>query len=98
MALTLRRIRLGPPVYAHLADYSVHEDGEPIGRTMEERQDQPTKGPEHAWSWSLTIIGAHRAGVRTTDYAPSLAEAKTAFKASLDGYQAWLATQPSEPP
>jgi hypothetical protein len=27
--LTLRPIKLGPPVYAHLADYEVLEDGQP---------------------------------------------------------------------
>jgi len=54
--LTLRRIRdLGPPVYAHLEDYSVLEDGEVIGRIYESREKRPGAGmvlvdPQHALS------------------------------------------------
>jgi hypothetical protein len=35
----------------------------------------------------LQITGAHRAGVETAGYAASLEDAKTAFRASLDGYR-----------
>jgi hypothetical protein len=43
MTLTLRPTRLETsPVYAHLADYTVFEDGEPIGRLYEQRPPAPT--------------------------------------------------------
>jgi hypothetical protein len=41
--LTLRSSKIGPPVYAHPADYDVLEDGQPIGRIMEQRE--PVPGP-----------------------------------------------------
>jgi hypothetical protein len=63
--LTLRPSKIGPPVYAHLADYDVLEDGQSIGRIMEQRE--PVPGRE--WFWSLTITGAHQAGVVTSGYA-----------------------------
>jgi hypothetical protein len=85
--LTLRPFDIGPPVYAHLLDYDVMEDGQSIGRIREERE--PKRGRE--WFWSLTITGAHHAGVLTWGYGASLEEAKAAFRASLDGYRAWLA-------
>jgi hypothetical protein len=57
--LTLHQFNIGrPPVYAHLRDYDVLEDGQSIGRIREER-DTPKPGRE--WFWSLTIAGAHRA-------------------------------------
>ena len=67
--LTLRQFNIGPPVYAHLRDYDVLEDGESIGRVREER-DTPKPGRE--WFWSLTIAEAHRAGVLTWGYGASL--------------------------
>jgi hypothetical protein len=56
--LTLRRIRdLGPPVYAHLEDYSVLEAGEVIGRIYESREKYV---PEFAWFWSITSMRRNR--------------------------------------
>jgi hypothetical protein len=83
--LTLRPFNIGPPVYAHLRDYVVLEDGQSIGRIREEREPKPGR----EWFWSLTITGAHRAGVKTWGYGASLEDAKAAFRASLDGYKAW---------
>jgi len=85
--LTLRQFNIGPPVYAHLLDYVVLEDGQSIGRIREEREPKPGR----EWFWSLTITGAHWAGVPTWGYGASLEAAKAAFRASLDGYRAWLA-------
>jgi hypothetical protein len=84
--LTLRPFNIGPPVYAHLRDYDVLEDGQSIGRIREER-DTPKPGRE--WFWSLTIAEAHRAGVLTWGYGASFEEVKAAFRASLEGYRAW---------
>lgn len=86
--LTLRPSKIGPPVYAHLADYDVMEDGKSIGRIMAQRE--PVPGRE--WFWSLTITGAHRGGVVPSGYAASLEDAKAAFLKALKGYQAWVAS------
>jgi hypothetical protein len=40
--LTLRPSKIGPPVYTHLADYDVMEDGQSIGRIMEQREPVPS--------------------------------------------------------
>jgi hypothetical protein len=60
------------------------EDGQSIGRIMEQRELLPGR----KWAWYLQITGAHRAGVDTWGYAASLEDAKTAFHASLEGYRA----------
>jgi hypothetical protein len=89
MTLTWRPLRIGPPIYAHLADDEALEDGHSIGRTMEERQDREVKRPEQAWSWSLTIIGARMAGIKTSGYGRDLNDAKWAFQAALNANKAW---------
>jgi hypothetical protein len=80
--LTLRQFNIGPPVYAHLLDYDVMEDGQSIGRIMEQRELLPGR----KWAWYLQITGAHRAGVLAWGYGASLEDAKTAFRASLEGW------------
>jgi hypothetical protein len=51
--LTLRQFNIGPPVYAHLRDYDVMEDGQSIGRIMEQRELLPGR----KWAWYLQITG-----------------------------------------
>jgi hypothetical protein len=80
--LTLRPFNIGPPVYAHLLDYDVLEDGQSIGRIREER-DTPKPGRE--WFWSLP--GAHRAGVLTWGYGATLDAAKAAFRAHWEAFK-----------
>jgi hypothetical protein len=60
------------------------EDGQPIGRIMEQREPAPGR----AWFWSLTITGPHQAGVATSGFTASLEDAKAAFRASLEGAKA----------
>ena len=86
MALTLRPTGLAPPVYEHLNDYEVLDDGQSIGRIYE---SPAATRPEMAWFWSLTIIGAHQTGVATHGYAPSLEAAKAQFLASYDTWLTW---------
>jgi hypothetical protein len=74
MPLTLRRLHIGPAVYAHLADYQVLEDGSVIGRIEEEGQDRAINRPEQAWSWSLTIVDSKMAGIKTSGYGRDLDE------------------------
>src|SRR5262249_45824795 len=52
--LTLRPTNLETsPVYAHLKDYTVFEDGVEIGRMYEQR---PGATPDALWLWSITVI------------------------------------------
>src|SRR4051812_6429281 len=55
MPLTLRPTGLQTSAaFAHLADWSVYDDGRQIGRLREEHA--PPR-PERAWYWSITVLG-----------------------------------------
>lgn len=85
MALTLRKTDLATvPVFAHLADWTVFDDDQPIGRIYEEH---PPSRAELAWSWSIP-----RARVAISGRAANLADAKADFAASWDAWKAWEAT------
>jgi hypothetical protein len=62
MPLTLRSTKLAPPVYEHIGDYEVLDDGQPIARIYEIHA--PLR-PDELWSWSIMVLGAHRAGIET---------------------------------
>jgi hypothetical protein len=57
MALALRPLTIGSPIYVHLADYEVMEDGHSIGRIMQERAEEP-RDPERA----LVMVADDRQG------------------------------------
>jgi hypothetical protein len=70
MALTLRPTGLQTSAaFAHLADWSVYDDGRQIGRLREEHA--PPR-PGRAWYWSITVLGPGRGRVRTEGHAASL--------------------------
>jgi hypothetical protein len=83
--LTLRPTKLeSPPVYAHLKDYTVFEDGKEIGRIYELR---PPTQPTVAWSWSITTLGPGRGHVKTDDRAATLGGGQGAICRELGGVQ-----------
>jgi hypothetical protein len=85
--LTLRPTGLrNSPAFAHLADWSVLEDGVVIGRISEKHAPA---NPENAWSWSITRYMDPRAQVTAHGRAPSLDEAKAAFQAAWAAWRAW---------
>ena len=85
MALKLIRTKLDRvPPDAHLHDYAVHRNGEPIGRIYRVRA--PGR-PELAWSWSITASVDPSAEVSTSGTAADLEDAKAAFRAN---WQKWL--------
>jgi hypothetical protein len=90
MTLALRRTGLAPPIYEHLGDYEVREDGETVGRIYEVRA--PIR-PELSWFWSITVIGAYRAGVATDGRTATFEQAKAQFKTSWLAWKAWRADQ-----
>jgi hypothetical protein len=88
MPLTLRPTGLSRDPNAR--DWNVFDGGsQPVGRIYEDKT-APVEGSR--WAWFLQIVGASRAGVPMTGRAANLDEAKSAFKASYDGYQAWSVT------
>jgi hypothetical protein len=86
MSLTLRPTYLAPAVYEHLGDYEVLEDGRSIGRIYEIRA--PTR-PDLLWFWSITLIGARRAGIRTNGRTKTFEDAKAEFKQNYDNWKQW---------
>jgi hypothetical protein len=86
MALTLRPTRLDTsPVYAHLKDYLVFEEGTAIGRIYEQRRPAP---PDGAWTWSIFALGPGRGHVKTDGRAATLEEAKDQFAANWEALKA----------
>jgi hypothetical protein len=85
MPLTLRSTKLAPPVYEHIGDYEVLDDGQPIGRIYEIRA--PLR-PDELWSWSIMVLGAHRAGIETVGRTATFEDAKEKIKAN---YERWKA-------
>jgi len=63
--LTLRPTNLETsPVYAHLKDYTVFEDGTAVGRMYEQRPPAP---PDALWVWSIFGVGRPGWGRVKTD-------------------------------
>jgi hypothetical protein len=85
MGFTLRPTHLAAPVYEHLGDYEVLEDGRSIGRIYEIRAPRP----DLLWFWSMTVMGAHRAGILTDGRTKTFDEAKASFKANYERWKTW---------
>jgi hypothetical protein len=62
-----------PTAFAHLADWSVIEDGEVIGRIYEVHA---ARSPEQAWFWSITALTPNPTGTPTNGHAPTFAKAQ----------------------
>ena len=89
MGLSLRRSGLVSPADADRPDFLVIEDGKVIGRIYERRY-----APADArWFWSITVIGAYRAGVATDGRTATFEQAKAQFKTSWLAWKAWRADQ-----
>jgi hypothetical protein len=86
MTLTLRPTRLETsPVYAHLKDYTVFENSEPIGRMYEQRPGAP---PDALWNWSITAIATWRPRGKKDGRAASFEDAKGQFAAAWEAFNA----------
>jgi hypothetical protein len=85
--LTLRPTRLETsPVYAHLKDYTVFEDGAPIGRIYEQRPPAP---PDALWLWSIFhSVPGRRRPLKMDGRAATFEDAKAQFAASWEAFKA----------
>jgi hypothetical protein len=85
--LTLRPTRLDTsPVYAHLKDYTVFEDGTPIGRIYEQRPPAP---PDARWLWSVFhSVPGRRRPLKMDGRAASFEDAKAQFAAAWEAFKA----------
>ena len=82
MRLSLRHTGLAPPD-PNPKDYVIIDAGREIGRLYEDRSALP----ELRWYWSIIVIGAHQAGIRTNGRAATIEEAKAQFEIN---YRKWL--------
>ena len=81
--LTLRPTRLSGDPNRH--DWTVHEDGEQIGRLYE---DVNATRPENQWFWSIQVMGPARDRVQTDGRAPTLEQAKADFRIAWENFKA----------
>jgi hypothetical protein len=65
-------------------DWSVHEDGQEIGRLYE---DLTATRPENAWFWSIIVMGPVRHKVRTDGRAPTFEQAKADFVGAWEAFR-----------
>ena len=78
LPLTLRPTGLrNSAAFAHLADWSVIEDGEVIGRIYEQHA---ARSPEQAWFWSITALIPNPDRHRTSGHAATFEDAKAQFQ------------------
>ena len=88
MVLTLRKTKPDKaPAFDNLADWTVLNDGEEIGRIFEVHA--PAR-PELAWVWSIARGRVDpRTKIKTHGYAADLEAAKTALRQSWEKWKAW---------
>jgi hypothetical protein len=87
MALTVRRTKIRQaPVFEGVRDFTVYDDGRPVGRLYQAHTAAP---PEIIWHWSITEYVEPRSGLRTSGSAETLDAAKAAFQARWDQWRVW---------
>jgi hypothetical protein len=69
----------------HWGDYTINDDRLAIGHIYEDRLAKP----DRRWLWSITVIGALHAGIRTHGYAATLKEAKANLQENWHQFLVW---------
>lgn len=77
MPLSLRHAGPSPPD-PDRKDYVVMDDGREVGRIYEDR----TTPPELRWYWSIIVVRANHAGIKTSGRAATFETAKAEFQAN----------------
>jgi hypothetical protein len=85
MGLTLRRTRLAhPPSMAYLEDWTILDNGKPVGRLYQTH----TTARTIIWHWSITVYVEPRSGLSTSGTAGTLEAANAAFRDTWDKLKA----------
>ena len=74
------------PVYADRQDWTIFDDGKPVGRIYENAGAGTPA--DLRWFWSIIVYVHPRAGIPTSGKVPTLDEAKAQFQAA---WRQWLA-------
>jgi hypothetical protein len=83
--LSFRRTELATVfAYTSLADWTVLDDDQPVGRIYEEHA--PAR-PELAWFWSVVVMVDPRVRVPTSGKAATFEQAKADFTADWDAFK-----------
>ena len=86
MLLTMRPTGGHSPVYADRQDWTIYDDGKPVGRIYE---DASVGTPvDLRWFWSITVYVDPKTGIPTSGKVATLDEAKAQFQAA---WRQWLA-------
>ena len=83
MALTLRPTN--SQVYRGGQDWTIFDDGKPVGRIYE--NTSASTSADLRWFWSITVYVDPTTGIRTSNKAATLGEAKTAWLRSWVGWR-----------
>ena len=83
--LTMRPTGGHSPVYADRQDWTIFDDGEPVGRIYEDASTSTLA--DLRWFWSITVYVHPRAGIVTSGKVATLDAAKAQFEASWRRWQ-----------
>jgi hypothetical protein len=89
--LTMRPTGLASPAYQDRQDWTIHDDGQPVGRIYE---DASAGTPaEQRWFWSVTVYVDPKSSIITSGKVPTLDEAKAQFETAWRRWLAWANLQ-----
>ena len=80
MPLTMRASGGHSPVYADRQDWTILDEGQPVGRIYEDTS--ASTSADLRWFWSITVYVWPDAGIVTSGTAPTLDQAKAEFQRS----------------
>ena len=80
MLLTMRPTGGHSPVYEDRQDWTICEDGRPVGRIYEDASESTPA--ELRWFWSITVYVHPDAGITTSGKASTLDRVKAEFQRS----------------
>jgi hypothetical protein len=88
MALTLRPTGGPSRVHQHRPDWTIFDEGKPVGRIYEDTS--ASTSADLRWCWSIRTYVQPNAGIRTGGRVPTLGQAKTEW---LRSWIAWRKAQ-----
>jgi hypothetical protein len=92
MALTLRPTGGPSGVHQHRSDWTIFDDGKPVGRIYEDTS--ASTSADLRWCWSIRTYPDYP-GIRTSGRVPTLGQAKAEW---LHSWTAWRKAQRRKTP